>query len=43
MRKFPRRIRQKRGVRTRGYGRVGQHRKAGQRVGRGKQHNGKKL
>jgi len=36
MRKFPRRIRKKRGVRTRGYGRVGQHRKAGQRVGKGK-------
>lgn len=36
MRKFPRRIRKMRGVRTRGYGRVGQHRKKGQRVGRGK-------
>lgn len=36
MRKFPRRIRKKRGVRTRGYGRVDQHRKADQRVGKGK-------
>ncbi len=36
MRKFPRRIRKMRGVRTRGYGRVGQHRKSGQRVGKGK-------
>jgi len=36
LRKFPRRIRKMRGVRTRGYGRVGQHRKSGQRVGKGK-------
>jgi large subunit ribosomal protein L15 len=36
MRKFPRRIRKMRGSRTQGYGRVGQHRKKGQRVGRGK-------
>lgn len=36
MRKFPRRIRQTRGSRTQGYGAVGQHRKAGQRVGKGK-------
>ncbi len=36
MRKFPRRIRKMRGVRTRGYGRVGQHRKKGQRAGAGK-------
>jgi len=36
MRKFPKRIRKMRGVRTRGYGRVGQHRKAGQRAGKGK-------
>ena len=36
MRKYPKRIRKMRGVRTRGYGRVGQHRKAGQRGGKGK-------
>ncbi len=36
MRKFPRKIRKKRGTRTCGYGRVGQHRKTGQRAGRGK-------
>jgi large subunit ribosomal protein L15 len=36
MRKFPRKIRKKRGSRTVGYGRVGQHRKTGQRAGRGK-------
>ncbi|MFW9945911.1 MAG: uL15m family ribosomal protein [Candidatus Odinarchaeota archaeon] len=36
MRKFPRKIRKKRGTRTVGYGRVGQHRKAGQRAGHGK-------
>jgi len=36
MRKFPRKIRKKRGTRTIGYGRVGQHRKTGQRAGRGK-------
>ena len=35
MRKFPRKIRKKRGSRTCGYGRVGQHRKTGQRAGRG--------
>ena len=36
MRKFPKKIRKKRGTRTVGYGRVGQHRKTGQRAGRGK-------
>ncbi|MFX1320278.1 MAG: uL15m family ribosomal protein [Promethearchaeota archaeon] len=36
MRKFPKKIRKKRGTRTQGYGRVGQHRKTGQRAGRGK-------
>jgi large subunit ribosomal protein L15 len=36
MRKFPGKIRKKRGTRTQGYGRVGQHRKTGQRAGRGK-------
>ncbi|MFX1493756.1 MAG: uL15m family ribosomal protein [Promethearchaeota archaeon] len=36
MRKFPRKIRKKRGTRTVGYGRVGQHRKTGQRAGHGK-------
>ncbi|MFX0025272.1 MAG: uL15m family ribosomal protein [Candidatus Hermodarchaeota archaeon] len=36
MRKFPRKIRKMRGTRTCGYGRVGQHRKTGQRAGRGK-------
>jgi large subunit ribosomal protein L15 len=36
MRKYPRKIRKKRGTRTYGYGRVGQHRKTGQRAGRGK-------
>jgi len=36
MRKYPKKIRKMRGVRTRGYGRVGQHRKAGQRGGKGK-------
>ncbi|MBY8988376.1 MAG: uL15 family ribosomal protein [Candidatus Lokiarchaeota archaeon] len=35
-RKFPKRIRKKRGTRTQGYGKVGQHRKAGQRAGKGK-------
>lgn len=35
MRKFPKKIRKKRGTRTIGYGRVGQHRKTGQRAGRG--------
>ena len=35
-RKFPKRIRKMRGTRTAGYGRVGQHRKAGQRAGKGK-------
>ncbi len=35
-RKFPKRIRKMRGTRTQGYGRVGQHRKAGQRAGKGK-------
>ena len=36
MRSYPRKIRKKRGVRTRGFGRVGQHRKTGQRAGKGK-------
>jgi large subunit ribosomal protein L15 len=36
MRKFPKKIRKMRGVRTSGYGRVGQHRKKGQRAGSGK-------
>jgi len=36
MRKYPKKIRKKRGTRTIGYGRVGQHRKTGQRAGRGK-------
>jgi len=36
MRKFSKKIRKKRGTRTCGYGRVGQHRKTGQRAGRGK-------
>ena len=36
MRKHPKKIRKKRGTRTCGYGRVGQHRKAGQRAGKGK-------
>ena len=36
MRKFPKRIRKMRGTRTCGYGKVGQHRKAGQRAGKGK-------
>ncbi len=36
MRKYKKKIRKKRGTRTVGYGRVGQHRKTGQRAGRGK-------
>jgi len=36
MRKYPSKIRKKRGTRVIGYGRVGQHRKAGQRAGKGK-------
>lgn len=36
MRKFPKKIRKMRGSRTIGYGVVGQHRKAGQRAGKGK-------
>ncbi|TFG22259.1 MAG: 50S ribosomal protein L15 [Promethearchaeota archaeon] len=36
MRKYPKKIRKKRGTRTIGYGVVGQHRKTGQRAGRGK-------
>ena len=36
MRKHPKKIRKKRGTRTIGYGRVGQHRKTGQRAGKGK-------
>jgi large subunit ribosomal protein L15 len=35
LRKFPKRIRKKRGTRTIGFGRIGQHRKKGQRAGRG--------
>jgi large subunit ribosomal protein L15 len=35
-RKHKKKIRKKRGTRTIGYGRVGQHRKTGQRAGRGK-------
>ena len=35
-RKFPKKTRKMRGRRTHGYGRVGQHRKTGQRAGRGK-------
>jgi large subunit ribosomal protein L15 len=34
--KFPKKVRNMRGRRTHGYGRVGQHRKTGQRAGRGK-------
>lgn len=36
MRKFVRKVRKMRGTRTHGFGRVGQHRKTGQRAGRGK-------
>ncbi|TFF99414.1 MAG: 50S ribosomal protein L15 [Promethearchaeota archaeon] len=36
MRKYPKKIQKMRGTRTCGYGRVGQHRKTGQRAGRGK-------
>ena len=36
MRKFAKKVRKTRGTRTHGYGRVGQHRKTGQRAGRGK-------
>jgi large subunit ribosomal protein L15 len=36
MRKYARKAQEKRGTRTIGYGRVGQHRKTGQRAGRGK-------
>ena len=36
MRSYPKKIRKQRGTRTCGYGKVGQHRKAGQRVGKGK-------
>ncbi|MBY9003615.1 MAG: uL15 family ribosomal protein [Candidatus Lokiarchaeota archaeon] len=35
MRKYPSKIRKKRGTRVIGYGKVGQHRKAGQRAGKG--------
>ncbi|MFW9999444.1 MAG: uL15m family ribosomal protein [Candidatus Hodarchaeota archaeon] len=35
-RKFPKKVQKMRGRRTRGYGKVGQHRKTGQRAGRGK-------
>ena len=36
MRNHDKRVRKMRGTRTHGYGRVGQHRKTGQRAGRGK-------
>ncbi len=36
MRNFPRKVLKMRGRRTNGYGKVGQHRKTGQRAGRGK-------
>ena len=36
MRSFPRKVLKMRGRRTNGYGKVGQHRKSGQRAGRGK-------
>ena len=36
MKKYPKRIRHFRGTRVCGYGRVGQHKKSGQRVGKGK-------
>ena len=36
MRNHDRKVRKMRGTRTHGYGRVGQHRKSGQRAGRGK-------
>jgi len=36
MRNYPRKVRKMRGRRTHGYGRIGQHRKTGQRAGRGK-------
>jgi large subunit ribosomal protein L15 len=36
MRKYARKVRKMRGSRTHGYGKVGQHRKTGQRAGRGK-------
>ena len=42
MRKFPKKVRKMRGTRTHGYGRVGQHRKAGQRAGKGKTSQWKK-
>jgi len=42
MRKHPKKIRKMRGTRTCGYGRVGQHRKTGQRAGRGKTSQWKK-
>ncbi len=35
-RNFPKKVRKMRGRRTHGYGKVGQHRKTGQRAGRGK-------
>ncbi len=35
-RKYPKKVRKMRGRRTHGYGKVGQHRKTGQRAGRGK-------
>ncbi|MFX1312858.1 MAG: uL15m family ribosomal protein, partial [Promethearchaeota archaeon] len=36
MRKYPKKVQKMRGRRTRGFGKVGQHRKTGQRAGRGK-------
>lgn len=36
MRSYTKKVQKTRGQRTRGYGRVGQHRKTGQRAGRGK-------
>jgi large subunit ribosomal protein L15 len=42
MRKHSKKIRKMRGTRTCGYGRVGQHRKTGQRAGRGKTSQWKK-
>ena len=36
MRKYPSKIRKKRGTRVIGYGRVGQHRKTGQKAGKGR-------
>jgi len=43
MRKYPKRIRKMRASRVCGYGTQGQHRKAGQRAGKGKQLNGNQV